>query len=81
MGKVVCFSEKVHVIKMKVWSFAYRESRNGYCWLSMGIDAERFRRRIYNIGCILEKVFESDFRERVYEERFKKINVSSRWVT
>jgi hypothetical protein len=72
MGKRVCFAEKAIVYNMFVWSFAYCESRKGYCWIMASVDANRFKRRIKKSESLLGNIFDANFRKRVYEERFKK---------
>lgn len=69
----VHFSVPIHKIEYldKQWETASRLARDGSNWLLMGLDRERFRIRIERTSEILSKIFDLDFRQQVYQERFE----------
>lgn len=69
----VHFSVPIHKIEYldKQWETASRLARDGSNWLLMGLDRERFRLRIERTSEILSKIFDLDFRQQVYQERFE----------
>ncbi|XP_056318415.1 protein phosphatase 1 regulatory subunit 15A [Danio aesculapii] len=66
-GKKVCFSERVCVRPLLVWSFASRSARDGSCWLQMARDRERFRRRVQTLEPVLKPCLMPEHRARVWE--------------
>lgn len=69
----VHFSVPIHKIEYldKQWETASRQARDGSDWLRMGLDRERFRNRIERTAEILSNIFDSDFRQLIYQERFQ----------
>lgn len=66
-GKKVCFSERVCVRPLLVWSFASRSARDGSCWLQMARDRERFRRRVQTLEPVLKPCLTPEHRAQVWE--------------
>ncbi|XP_067257434.1 protein phosphatase 1 regulatory subunit 15A [Chanodichthys erythropterus] len=71
-GKKVCFSDKVTVHPLVVWSFASRAARDGSCWLQMARDRERFRRRVENIENVIKPCLTPEHRASVWERLQRK---------
>jgi IS1 family transposase len=72
--KNVSFDEsknKVH--RLIVWSYAYQQARIGQ-WECAARDRSRFQRNIETVSVVLTAVLESDYRLRVYQERFQDFN-------
>ncbi|KAL1270541.1 hypothetical protein QQF64_029557 [Cirrhinus molitorella] len=66
-GKKVCFSDKVTVHPLVVWSFASRAARSGSCWMQMARDRERFRRRVESIEPVLKPCLTPEHTANVWE--------------
>lgn len=76
----VHFSVPIHQIEYldKQWETASRLARDGSNWLRMGLDRQRFKDRIERTGEILNKILDSEFRELIYQERFKNYIVDNK---
>jgi hypothetical protein len=59
---------KIHVLR--VWNFAYSESRKGDTWQQFARDRERFKMRIMRQEKDLNVVLAQEHRERIFTQRF-----------
>lgn len=48
-------------------AYAYRVARNGDCWLQIGRDRDRFKRRIHDIHIKISYVLSDDHRQKMLE--------------
>lgn len=68
---------KIHKIEYldKQWETASRQARDGSCWLRLALDRERFRNRIELASEILFEIFDPDYRQQIYRERFENFAI------
>ena len=66
--KKVTFSGRVEIHHMIYWTFAYRKARQSK-WMQDAVDSHRFRRRIDNIGKILEPILTKPHRDAIFSRR------------
>lgn len=64
--KKVSFAiEKPKINYLIVWSFAYRQARNGNQWKMCALDRERFKRRIDKVADVISRILEPSHRNRM----------------
>ncbi|XP_033221807.1 uncharacterized protein LOC117175994 [Belonocnema kinseyi] len=76
----VRFNLNPTIHKMVKWDFAYRAARLGP-WETMARDRERFRGRINHVGRVIEPVLATDFRTKIWNERFATDESSQRHLS
>lgn len=67
--KKVRFYDKLQVKTMYVWPFASRQARRGY-WHWIIWDRKMFEKRCKVIECEISYIFNKNFRQKIYNERF-----------
>lgn len=72
MMKRVTFSDSIKIQHTYVWDFAYREARKSD-WQFAAIDRLRFKRRIMDMGLVLNHILEEEHRQKMFESRFAKL--------
>lgn len=69
--KIVKFEKNIKIYNLIVWSFAYREARNGKLWQELALDRFRFNNRIKKIEKEISHIFMEEHRMNIYRSRFK----------
>lgn len=67
--KTVRFKEVHQVQYIIAWSFAYRKAREKH-WEIFALDDFRFKVRIQRTARVLDKILDSDHRQKIFKERF-----------
>ena len=60
------------------WSSAYKQARCGQIWLQYARDTDRFQRRIKQVEKILDPILQREYRENIYQDRFKNFRIRFR---
>lgn len=78
-GRRVHFSEPLHQIEYldKQWETASRLARDGSEWVRIGLDRQRFQDRIERTAEILNRILDTNFRQKIYRERFENFDITN----
>lgn len=66
------FAVPIHQIEyLEQWENASRLARDGSYWTQMVADRQRFKDRIERVSETLGRILDFEFRQKIYQERFK----------